>query len=93
MFETLDHLCFSTECFYLSFCAFAESVYFNSKLFGEKVENLRLYVSGQNLHTWTKYIGYNPEANARPTNALSQGEDYGSYPLPRTIIAGLNLTF
>lgn len=66
---------------------------FNSKLFGEKVENLRLYVSGQNLHTWTKYIGYNPEANARPTNALSQGEDYGSYPLPRTIIAGLNLTF
>ncbi|TDH21278.1 TonB-dependent receptor [Segetibacter sp. 3557_3] len=58
-----------------------------------KIKSLRLYVSGQNLYTWTKYLGYNPEVNARPDNSLSQGEDYGSYPLSRTIIAGLNLSF
>ena len=66
---------------------------FNSKVFHNKIKSLRLYASAQNLYTWTKYLGYNPEVNARPDNALSQGEDYGSYPLARTIIGGLNLSF
>ncbi len=66
---------------------------FNSRLFNNKIKSLRLYASAQNLYTWTKYLGYNPEVNARPDNSLSQGEDYGSYPLARTIIGGLNLSF
>ena len=63
------------------------------KLLNNKIKSLRLYVSAQNLYTWTKYLGYNPEVNARPDNSLSQGEDYGSYPLARTFIGGINLSF
>ena len=56
------------------------------------VERLRLYVSGQNLATFTKYSGYNPEVNARPGNSLTPGEDYGTYPLARTFMFGINVT-
>lgn len=56
------------------------------------VEKLRLYVSGQNLATFTKYSGYNPEVNARPDSALTPGEDYGTYPLARTYMFGINVT-
>lgn len=57
-----------------------------------KVEKLRVYVSGQNLFTITDYSGYNPEVNARPSQNLTPGEDYGTYPLARTYMFGLNLT-
>ena len=56
------------------------------------VEKLRVYVSGQNLWTSTGYSGYNPEVNARPSNSLSPGEDYGTYPLAKTFLFGLNIT-
>lgn len=56
------------------------------------VEKLRVYVSGQNLWTSTNYNGYNPEVNARPSNSLSPGEDYGTYPLAKTFLFGLNIT-
>lgn len=56
------------------------------------VEKLRVYVSGQNLWTSTNYSGYNPEVNARPSNSLSPGEDYGTYPLAKTFLFGLNIT-
>jgi TonB-linked SusC/RagA family outer membrane protein len=57
------------------------------------LQKLRVYLSGQNLVTWTKYTGYNPEVNLRPTEALTPGEDYGTYPLAKTFTVGLNLTF
>ncbi|NLR77513.1 SusC/RagA family TonB-linked outer membrane protein [Chitinophaga eiseniae] len=66
---------------------------FNQRLLHNKVQQLRVYLSGQNIYTWTKYTGYNPEVNARPDNPLSQGEDYGTYPLPKTFTAGINLLF
>ena len=56
------------------------------------VQKLRVYVSAQNLFTWTNYSGYNPEVSNR-TSALTPGEDYGTYPLARTFMVGLNLTF
>lgn len=56
------------------------------------VGSLRLYVQGSNLFTWTKYTGYNPEVNKRSTDALRPGEDYCSYPLPRTVTLGLNFS-
>ncbi|HMH23341.1 MAG TPA: SusC/RagA family TonB-linked outer membrane protein, partial [Puia sp.] len=64
-----------------------------SKLFNNKIKGLRFYLSAQNLHTWTKYTGYNPEVNARPDSPLTQGEDYGTYPLAKTFTAGVNLSF
>ena len=58
-----------------------------------RLSRARLYVSTQNPFTFTKYLGYNPEVNSRPDSALSSGEDYGTYPLPRTTSVGLNLSF
>jgi hypothetical protein len=60
---------------------------------GLGVTQARLYVSVLNPFTFTDYLGYNPEVNARPDSALNPGEDYASYPLPRTYSFGLNLTF
>lgn len=57
-----------------------------------KIDRIRVYVSAQNLFTWTNYSGYNPEVSNR-SSALTPGEDYGTYPLSRTFMVGLNLTF
>lgn len=56
------------------------------------IKNLRVYVQGTNLFTWTKYTGYNPEVNKRSDDALRPGEDYCSYPLSRTVTFGLNFS-
>lgn len=56
------------------------------------VDSFRIYVTAQNPFTITDYPGYNPEVNMRPEDPLSQGEDYGTYPLPRSLIVGINLT-
>ncbi|WP_439585348.1 SusC/RagA family TonB-linked outer membrane protein [Dyadobacter bucti] len=58
-----------------------------------KVQSLRAYVSGTNLFTNTKYIGYNPEVNNQSGLTGVQGEDYGAYPLSRNFTFGLNVTF
>ncbi|MBN8824987.1 MULTISPECIES: TonB-dependent receptor [unclassified Spirosoma] len=58
-----------------------------------KIDNLRLYVSGQNLFTFTKYSGMDPEVNFRSSLPLLQGIDLGTYPQVRTITFGLNLGF
>lgn len=55
-----------------------------------KVSNLRLYLQGSNLFTLTNYTGYNPEVNKRASDALTPGEDYCSYPVPRTFTVGLS---
>lgn len=55
------------------------------------IEKLRLYVNADNLFTFTKYSGYDPELI--PANALTQGVDYGNYPMYQTFTAGLQLTF
>jgi len=51
----------------------------------------RVYVSGDNLHTWTNYRGFDPEIGA--SSALNIGIDRGVYPQARTFRAGVNLTF
>lgn len=58
-----------------------------------KVNSLRVYFSGQNIHTWTKYTGYNPEVSSRTTDPLTPGIDYGNYPVPRVYSMGINMTF
>ncbi|MGC4232594.1 MAG: TonB-dependent receptor [Niabella sp.] len=57
-----------------------------------KIKKLRLYVSAQNLVTWTKYTGFDPEVSRNGQNALYSGFDYGGYPGVRTYLAGLSLT-
>jgi TonB-linked SusC/RagA family outer membrane protein len=55
--------------------------------------SIRVYVSAQNLMTFTKYTGYDPEVSFFGSGSANQGVDYGAYPAAKTIIAGLNLKF
>jgi len=57
------------------------------------ISGLRVYVSGQNLITWTDYSGYDPEVAADPFSSTSVGRDFGVYPQSRTYTVGLNATF
>ncbi len=58
----------------------------NSKI----VKNVRFYVSCDNVYMWDNfYPGYSPEGGT-----LDGGNgDWGSYPLARTFIGGVNITF
>ena len=74
---------------------------FNSLLKTDKIKDLRFYVSAQNLFTFTKYPGLDPEiqANTNDTQGynvssdLAVGIDWGTVPSPRTVLFGLNLKF
>jgi hypothetical protein len=55
------------------------------------VKSFRLYLSGQNLLTISKYKGYDPDFIS--DGLFSRGYDYGSFPNPRTIMAGLQVGF
>jgi TonB-linked SusC/RagA family outer membrane protein len=57
------------------------------------LEKLRIYATAENPITFTKYPGYNPDVNQRPNSALTPGEDYGTYPLSRNFIVGINVSF
>jgi TonB-linked SusC/RagA family outer membrane protein len=56
-----------------------------------KIENLRIYVMGENLITITDYPGYEPEVGSSDT--FGAGIDRGVYPQPRSFTFGLNITF
>ena len=53
---------------------------------------VRIYLTGNNLFTWTKYLGYDPEFSS--TNSLyGQGVDLGLAPVYKTVQAGVRLGF
>lgn len=54
------------------------------------INRLRLYVSAENLFTFTKYHGFDPEISSGGT---SLGVDYGVYPQARVWRVGFNLEF
>lgn len=56
------------------------------------VQNLRLYATGNNLYTFTKYTGFDPEVSTRG-NGLTPGIDWGAYPKSRSFVVGMNVTF
>lgn len=64
----------------------AESI--SSKI---KVKQLRVYVKGDNIYTWTKFTGYTPEISSG--GVLDNGIDTGQYPISRIYSFGVNLTF
>lgn len=57
------------------------------------VSRVRVYVSSNNLLTFTKYTGYDPEVSTKGGNLLNNGIDYAQYPQARTLLVGLNLGF
>lgn len=56
-----------------------------------KVSRLRVYLSGQNLLTFTKYSGLDPEVGT--FSALDTGVDRMLYPQNKRVMAGVQLTF
>ncbi|MCR5019279.1 MAG: TonB-dependent receptor [Bacteroidales bacterium] len=57
------------------------------------IKGMRVYVGGQRLLTFTKYSGFDPEANSSGTDDILQGVDYCSYPGYRTFNFGAKITF
>jgi len=56
------------------------------------IDRFRVYVKGQNLYTFTKYDGWDPEVNADyQASNINQGQDFYSAPQARTIVFGLNI--
>lgn len=53
----------------------------------------RLYVTAQNLATFTKYSGMDPEIGYGADKSWVSGIDVGFYPSPRTYMIGVNLKF
>ena len=61
----------------------------------------RVYFTVQNLYSFQSYEGYNPDFNTgvdetfnpNRNQVLNPGYDFGSYPKPRTILLGVQLTF
>jgi hypothetical protein len=49
---------------------------------------VRVYLTGNNLFTFTKYNGFDPEIGGG-----SYGIDRGIYPQPRALMAGINIGF
>ncbi len=54
------------------------------------ISRLRIYGRAENLFTWTKYWGFDPEIGSGST---SLGVDYGIYPQARTYTVGFNISF
>lgn len=57
------------------------------------MESCRFYFNVQNLYTFTKYKGFDPEIGAFNQSALLQNVDMGRYPTPRTYTLGVAIQF
>lgn len=55
------------------------------------VKNLRVYVSAQNLKTWTHYSGFDPEVSTKGYG-LTPGYDFSPYPRALVVTGGLNVS-
>ncbi len=65
-----------------------------------KISRLMVYVTSENLLTFTKYSGFDPEVSAfsasnesNTSRNTSPGVDYGTYPQSRDFVFGINVTF
>ncbi len=63
--------------------------------FGDLVSQVRFTLTGQNLFVITDYSGYNPEVNTgnQIDGIQTFGIDRFTYPSPRTVLVGLNVSF
>ena len=64
---------------------------FPNSWFKGVVQKARIYVNAENLFTITSYTGYTPDVNA--SEVYSRGFDNFIYPINRTFMLGLNVTF
>ncbi|MCT4589159.1 MAG: TonB-dependent receptor [Carboxylicivirga sp.] len=57
------------------------------------INRCRVYVSGQNLVTWTNYSGYDPDVSVGKYGALTPNLDYSAYPQSSIVSGGIELVF
>lgn len=64
-------------------------------IFKVKGSNLKVYLSGKNLHVFSKYLGYDPEVNTAQAGyaSLLPGLDLDAYPRAATYTIGCTLNF
>ncbi len=58
-----------------------------------RIDNAKFYVTGENLFTFTKYTGFDPEVSRFGFDNTRMGYDYGGYPSAKTYIIGVILNF
>jgi TonB-linked SusC/RagA family outer membrane protein len=59
-----------------------------------QMKDARLYVSGRNLYTWTKYTGYSPDVNSGGSSSNTDlSTEFYAYPSARTFMVGLSGAF
>lgn len=64
---------------------------FNQPIVKKVFDSLRVSVTGQNLITFTKYTGLDPEFKA--PNIWVKGQDDASYPSPKSVVFSLSVQF
>jgi len=58
------------------------------------MKDVSLYVSGRNLHTWTKYTGYSPDVNSAGSSSNTElSTEFYAYPSARSFMLGLSGSF
>ena len=57
------------------------------------ISECRIYVGGQNLFTFTRYSGLDPELADLNGSPLNSGIDFAKYPQARTVLTGLSIKF
>jgi len=58
-----------------------------------KISSLKVFLQAQNLFTWTKYQGFDPEVSTFTLTNTAQGTDFLTFPQPRIITFGINAGF
>ena len=59
-----------------------------------QMKDARLYVSGRNLYTWTKYSGYSPDVNSAGSSTNTElSTEFYAYPSARSFMIGLSGAF
>lgn len=64
-----------------------------NELFEKRIQKLEIYLSFENLYTWTNYSGMDPEINYNGNNSIRMGTDFFTCPQPRTFLFGLCVNF
>jgi TonB-linked SusC/RagA family outer membrane protein len=60
------------------------------------LDNVRIYVNGKNLYTFTNYIGFDPEIGldtSIPNEQMEYGIDKGTYPVAAMYMGGIQISF
>jgi TonB-linked SusC/RagA family outer membrane protein len=58
-----------------------------------QIKSFRISVAAQNLMTWTKYTGYDPDVSVGRYGALTPGLDFSAYPQSVSITGGIDIKF